>query len=192
MEKRKTATSIKRGAIKPGAIKLWALSLVLGAAGVANAKTIELGDLQAGGSYSFTDVITFGQSFTDYVGFSLTDASQVTSFIKSFDLSIFSFDLLGIDNFSARLQHLEAGGFQNVANFQGSPISFDDLLGPGEYRIALSGVGSGFFGGLYRGSLQVAAVPEADVWVMLLVGFGVVLFQLRRKQRTLEQQPVAA
>jgi hypothetical protein len=87
---------------------------------------------------------------------------------------------------------LGQGGFQNVASSSGSPISFDDLLGPGEYRIALNGIGSGFFGGVYRGSLQVAAVPEADVWVMLLVGFGAVLFQLRRKQRSLEQQPVAA
>ena len=173
------------------ALKLCGLCLVLGAAGAANAKTIELGKLDTG-SYSFTDVITFGQSFTDYVGFNLDDTSQVSSFIKSFDLSVFSFDLLGIDNFSATLQHLGSGGFQNISNFSGSPISFDDLLGPGEYRIALSGIGSGFFGGLYRGSLQVAAVPEADVWVMLLLGFGVVLYQLRRKQSTLEQQPVAA
>jgi hypothetical protein len=182
MEKRNFATSIRA----------LGLCLVLGATGAANAKTIELGDLQTGGNYSFTDVITFGQSFTDYVGFSLNDSSQVTSFIKSFDLSIFSFDLLGIDNFSATLQHLGQGGFQNVSKFSGSPISFDDLLGPGEYRVALSGIGSGFFGGVYRGSLQVAAVPEADVWVMLLVGFGAVLYQLRRKQRSLEQQPVAA
>jgi hypothetical protein len=182
MKKRNFATSIK----------LWGLGLCLAATGAANAKTIELGSLQDGGSYSFTDVITFGQSFTDYVGFSLDDSSQVKSFMKSFNMSIFSFDLLGIDNFQATLQHLGQGGFQNVAAGSGTTISFDDLLGPGEYRIALSGIGSGFLGGIYRGSLQVAAVPEADVWVMLLVGFGVVLFQLRRKQQSLEQQPVAA
>jgi hypothetical protein len=174
------------------AVKLWACGVALGAVGAANAKTIELGDVQAGASHTFTDVISFGQSFTDYVGFSLADAAQVSSFIKSFDFSVFSFDLLGIDNFSATLQHLGSSGFQNIATFSNSPLSFDDLLGPGQYRIALSGVGSGFFGGLYRGSLQVAAVPEADVWVMLLIGFAVVLYQLRRKQRTLEQQPVAA
>ncbi len=162
------------------------------AASLANAKTIELGDLHAGGSYSFTDAVTFGESFTEYVGFNLDSTSQVRSFIKSFDMSIFSFDLLGVDNFSATLQDLGTGGFQNVASFTGSPISFDDLLGPGQYRIQLGGVGSGLFGGLFRGSLQVAAVPEADVWVMLLVGFVAVLHQLRRKQRVLEEQPVAA
>jgi hypothetical protein len=73
-----------------------------------------------------------------------------------------------------------------------NPMSFDDFLAPGSYRIGFSGIGNGFLGGIYRGSLQVAAVPEADVWVMLLVGFAVVLYQLRRKQRSLEQQPVAA
>jgi hypothetical protein len=173
-------------------IKLWGAAIALCASGAVNAKTIELGTLQDGGNYSFTDVITFGQSFTDYVGFSLNNASQLQSFIRSFDMSIFSFDLLGIDNFSATLQQLGTGGFQTVASFSGSPISFDDLLGPGQYRVELSGVGSGLFGGLYRGSLQVAAVPEADVWVMLLLGFAVVVHQLRRKQRTLEQLPVAA
>jgi hypothetical protein len=173
-------------------IKLWGAAVALCASGAVSAKTIELGTLEEGGNYTFTDVITFGQSFTDYVGFSLDNASQLQSFIRSFDLSIFSFDLLGIDNFSATLQRLGGGGFQNVASFSGSPISFDDLLGPGQYRIELSGVGSGLFGGIYRGSLQVAAVPEADVWIMLLLGLAVVAHQLRRKQSTLEQLPLAA
>jgi hypothetical protein len=173
-------------------IRLFSATVALCAASFVNAKTIDLGDVHAGGSYSFTDVVTFGDTFTDYVGFNVSSASQVKSFIKSFDMSLFSFDLLGIDNFSASLQRMGSGGFQNVASFSGSPISFDDLLGPGKYRIALGGTGSGLFGGLFRGSLQVAAVPEADVWVMLLVGFAVVLHQLRRKQRTLEAQPVAA
>ena len=181
MRKRNLATSIK----------LSGLFLILGAAGAVNAKTIELGSLGTG-SFSFTETVTFGSSFTDYVGFSLDDPSQVNSFIKSFDLSIFSFDLLGIENFSATLQHLGQSGFQTLSAISSNPISFDDLLGPGQYRIAINGIGSGFLGGLYSGTLQVAAVPEADVWIMLLVGFAVVLYQLRRKQRSLEQQPVAA
>lgn len=173
-------------------IKHWGLAVALCVAGTANAKTIDLGELQAGSAHSFTDVVTFGQSFTDYVGFSIGEASQLQSFIKSFDMSIFSLDLLGIDNFSATLQQLGSGGFENVAMTSGASMSFDDLLGAGQYRIALSGIGSGLFGGIYRGSLQVAAVPEADVWIMLLVGFAVVLHQLRRKQNTLEMQPLAA
>lgn len=172
-------------------IKSTGLVLVLSMAGVANAKTIQLGNVGTG-SYSFADIVSPGQSFNNYVGFSLGDAAQVSSFVKSFDFSIFSFDLLGIDNFSASLQQLGKSGFQTVATLSSNPVSFDDFLGPGKYRIAIGGIGSGLFGGLYTGSLQVAVVPEAEVWVMLLVGFGMVLYQLRRKQRLLEQQPVAA
>ncbi len=172
-------------------IKVWSLCLALAAAGSANAKTIDLGALATGGSYTFTDVVGLGK-FSEDVRFSLSDTVSVSAFIKSFDLSIFSFDVLGIQNFSATLQHLGQGGFQTLATSSTSPISFDDMLGPGTYRIGLSGIGSGFLGGIYRGSLQVAAVPEADVWVMLLVGFAVVLYQLRRKQRSLDREPVAA
>ena len=172
-------------------IKIWGVCTLLAAASSANAKTIDLGTLAAGGSYSFTDVVGLG-NFSDDVRFSLSDTVNVSAFIKSFNLSIFSFDLLGIQNFSATLQHLGQGGFQTLATSATAPISFDDMLGPGTYRIGLSGIGSGFLGGIYRGSLQVAAVPEADVWVMLLVGFAIVLYQLRRKQRSLERAPVAA
>jgi hypothetical protein len=181
MKKRSIATSLKVS----GAL------LILGTAGIASAKTIDLGTVGSG-SYTFTEVVTFGQSFTNFVGFDLDTTSDVTAFVKSFDMSIFSFDLLGIDNFSVTLQQLGQSGFQSLASISGNPISFDDLLSPGQYRVAISGIGSGLFGGLYSGNLQVAAVPEADVWVMLLVGFAVVLYQLRRKQRTLEHELVAA
>jgi hypothetical protein len=172
-------------------LKLSGLLLMLGTAGIANAKTIELGTVGTG-NHTFTDVITFGQSFTNYVGFTLDTPSDVTSFVKSFELSLLSFDLLGIDNFSVTLQTLGQGGFQTLSSFSSNPVSFDDFLAPGQYRIALSGIGSGLFGGLYSGSLQVAAVPEADVWIMLLVGFAAVLYQVRRNQRTLEHEPLAA
>jgi hypothetical protein len=35
-------------------------------------------------------------------------------------------------------------------------------------------------------------VPEADVWIMLLLGFAVILYQLHRKQRSLERSPLLA
>ena len=159
----------------------------------ANASTINLNTISVGGTYEFTEVVAPGRSFTDYVRFRLDDAAAVTSFIKSFDLSFFGFDLIGIDNFTTSLQRLGQGGFETIASFTGTSGSFDDLLTPGQYRIALGGTASGFLGGVYRGTLHVAAVPEADTWIMLLVGLGIVLYQLRRKQRALErQQPVLA
>ncbi len=166
-------------------IRLWGLCLVLCSAGAANAKTIELRDLRALERRGSTEAITLGRSFTDDAGFGADDASQIESFGTSLDLSIFSFDLLGVDDFSATLQRLGSRGFQTVATSFDGPISFDEVLGAGRF-----GSGRWLLGG--RGSPQVAGVAATDVWVMLLVGFGVVLFQLRRKQRTLEQEPVAA
>src|SRR5690606_26389027 len=105
--------------------------------------TIQLGSVDTG-SYTFTEIVRPGHSFTDYVRFSLNDVAQVSSFIKSFDLSVLSFDFIGIDNFSASLQQLGQGGFQTLATLSSNPLSFDDFLGPGQYRIAIEGVGSGF------------------------------------------------
>jgi len=174
------------------AVKLFSAILLLAAAGGAQASAINLGQVTVGGDYGFGRAINFGETFTDYVNFSLNDAAEVSSFIKSFDMSVFHFDLLGIDNFTTGLERFGSGGYSSIASLTSNPASFDDLLAPGSYRFAIAGTGSGFFGGIYRGTLHVAAVPEADTWVMLLMAFGIVVYQLRRKQRSLEQPPAAA
>ena len=172
-------------------IKSVGLVLMLAAGiGSAQASTTQLGTLSAG-DYSFSSYVSPGHSFNNFVRFRLDDAAQVTSFIGSLELSFASFSLLGIDNFSASLQKLGSGGFQTLSTAAGDGLSFNDLLAPGRYRIALSGDSSGLLGGFYQGALHVAAVPEADTWIMLLVGFGIVLYQLRRKQRSIEMQPLA-
>ena len=173
------------------AVKLFSAILLLAAAGAAQASAINLGSVSQG-SYGFGRAINFGETFTDYVNFTLNDSAEVSSFIKSFDMSVFHFDLLGIDNFTTGLERFGSGGFSSIASLTSNPASFDDLLAPGTYRFAIAGTGSGFFGGIYRGTLHVAAVPEADTWVMLLMAFGIVVYQLRRKQRSLEQPPAAA
>jgi hypothetical protein len=170
------------------AVRLFGAILLVASAGVAQAATTSLGTVGEG-SYGFGRAINFGETFTDYVNFSLNDSAEVSSFIKSFDMSIFNFDLLGIDNFSTGLQKLGSSGYSTVASLTSNPASFDDLLSPGSYRLSMAGTGSGFFGGIYRGTLHVAAVPEADTWVMLLMAFGIVVYQLRRKQRSLDQAP---
>jgi len=159
--------------------------------GTAQASTTQLGTLSAG-DYRFSAYVSPGHSFNNFARFRLDDAAHVTSFIGSLEVSFASFSLLGIDNFSASLQKLGNGGFQTLATSTGSGLSFNDLLAPGRYRIALSGDASGLLGGFYQGALHVAAVPEADTWIMLLVGFGIVLYQLRRKQRSIEMQPLSA
>jgi len=169
-------------------VKLFGAVLLFAGVGSAQAVTIDLGTA-SDGSYGFGRALNFGETFTDYVNFNLDTSADVTSFIKSFDMSIFGFDLIGIDNFSTGLQKFGGGGYNSIASLTSNPASFDDLLSPGAYRFSVAGTASGFFGGVYRGTLHVAAVPEADTWVMLLMGLGLVAYQLRRKQRSLEQRP---
>ena len=170
-------------------VKLFSAVLLFAGMGSTHAATTDLGTV-SDGSYGFGRSLNFGETFTDYVNFNLDTSADVTSFIKSFDMSIFGFDLVGIDNFSTGLQKLgSGGGYTSISSFTSNPASFDDLLSPGAYRFSVAGTASGFFGGIYRGTLHVAAVPEADTWVMLLVGLGLVGYQLRRKQRSLEQRP---
>lgn len=56
--------------------------------------------------------------------------------------------------------------------------------------VLITGTGSEF-SSLYRGTMQAGVVPQADTRLMLLVALGMVLYQLRRKQRSLEP-PAAA
>lgn len=169
--------------------KLFSAVLLFAGMGSAHAVVTDLGTV-SDGSYGFGRSLGFGDTFTDYVSFDLDTSADVTSFIESFDMSIFGFDLVGIDNFTTGLQKLGGdGGYAAVASFTSNPASFDDLLSPGSYRFSVAGTASGFFGGIYRGTLRVAAVPEADTWAMLLAGLGLVACRLRRKQRSLEQRP---
>jgi opacity protein-like surface antigen len=68
--------------------------------------------------------------------------------------------------------------------------SFADLSA-GRYRWEITGY-IGRQSGLWGGKMMVSAVPEADVWLMLLIGLGLIGYQLRRKQRSLKQPPFAA
>jgi hypothetical protein len=123
--------------------------------------------------------LNFGEAFTDYASFNLDTSADVTAFIRSFDLSVFGFELIGIDHFQAGLQQLGSSGYISITSLASNPASFDDLLSPGAYRLSVAGTASGLFGGLYRGTLHVAAVPEADTWVMLLMGLSLVACRRR-------------
>lgn len=65
--------------------------------------------------------------------------------------------------------------------------TFADLT-PGSYEVAVFGPqrNPGGYAPSYRAS--VAAVPEIETWLMLLIGLGLVAYQLHRKQKALGQQ----
>ena len=109
-------------------VKVFSAVLLFAGIGSAQAITSDLGTV-SDGSYGFGRSLNFGETFTDYVNFNLDTSADVTSFIKSFDMSIFGFDLVGIDNFHTGLQKLgNGGGYTSIASFTSNPSSFDDLL----------------------------------------------------------------
>jgi len=55
--------------------------------------------------------------------------------------------------------------------------------GGGKMYLNVTGIANGSLGGLYNGAISVSPVPEAEVWAMMLIGAGLVGFQLRRKSK---------
>jgi hypothetical protein len=160
-------------------VTLFSAVLLFAGIGSAHAVPIDLGTV-SDGPYGFGRSLNFGEAVTDYVSFNLDTSADATALVKSLDLSIFGFNLVGIDHFQTGLQQLGSGGYTSIASFTPSnPASFDDLLSPGACRLSVAGTASGLFGGLYRGTLHVAAVPEADTWVMLLMGLSLVACRRR-------------
>jgi hypothetical protein len=148
------------------------------AAGEVGAKTFHLGELPAG----ITTVADFKRSggFADTFNFRLGGVSDV-----GIDF------LLGINTNSLRgiLQEHTSGGWVSVgSSFTGSD-SFADLAA-GRYRFDVIGFVPRNFGA-YAANINVAAVPEASTWMMLLIGGGMVAYQLRRKQKSLPRQAIA-
>lgn len=166
------------------ATKLLTLCVGLGVA-AANAETIQLRDIGVRNSYTFTDVITFKPTFTDTAGwnFGSSPAAQLT-----FDGSMLPPGVYGVADYTPARQRLEAAAFAAVVP-SGTPTAFDDLLTPGLDPAAISSAARPAFA---ERRPEIEKVREGNVWVMVLVALGTVLYQLRRKQRTLEQDPLAA
>jgi hypothetical protein len=159
----------------------------LGGMSAAQARTIHLGTVDAGDTAFFGDTITRkDHSFEEFVSFHLTGPSSISANFKSF------FNIIGT-SFTVELEQKKHGSWMEVATGapQSSAYSFAlALLKGGNYRWEIEGT-TGRKTGFWNASMSVAAVPEADVWTMLLIGAGLVGYQLRRKQNTLNQSPIA-
>jgi hypothetical protein len=167
--------------------QLLALGAVLcvgvGGMSISQAETIKLGKLDTGTTRHFGDSIPQNTRFTDFVTFSLSTASEVTATFKSF------YNLVG-SSFKVELQELEGGSWVDLASGHGKTDSFALNLTQGPaYRWELVGKVGNQTSGFWNAKMNVATVPEADTWVMLLVGAGLVGYQLRRKQNALNQPP---
>jgi hypothetical protein len=172
---------------------LLAAVLSVGLVSLSHAKTTDLGTLSNGTQFFYDAGLD--NHFTDYVNFDLSSAANID---PGFVFAPVLKGLTKITDFSLSLESMQADSWINLATFgttgtfKGNTFSFANLM-PGNYRFVLDGVGKGMFGGGYLGGFNVtSAVPEAETWAMLLVGFGLIAYQLRRKQRTLLEQQLAA
>jgi hypothetical protein len=144
----------------------------------ASAKTYSLGVLPIG-----TSVVGNGEKpggFADTFKFTLGGVSDV---MLAFTSST------GISSLQGLLQEKTHGGWTQVGSGFGTSSSFADLAA-GKYRFDVIGFVPTHYGH-YAADISVSAVPEADTWMMLLIGGGMVAYQLRRKHKSLPRQPIA-
>jgi hypothetical protein len=161
---------------------LAALALALGATAAAQATTTSLGTLGDGDLGFSAGGTGPGGAISDVVTFSLSAASSITDAFLAGGISPIKVSLYTASN-------TLIGSFSNAMapiNFGGKSFS---SLSKGDYEFLISGTGSSK-GGSYFNVFSVSAVPEADTWVMLVIGAGLIGFQLRRKHQSLPPRAI--
>jgi PEP-CTERM motif len=139
----------------------------------ANTTTYDLGP-SSGGTESFS-AGSLGSKFTDDYRFFLTTLSDIFATVSA----------VGLKNLSMNLFSETTVGKKNkvkdVFIASGTTLSFADLAA-GQYFLEINGqpVNKQILGS-YSGSLTVAAVPEPEVWAMMLAGLGLIGYRLWRK-----------
>lgn len=139
----------------------------------ANATVHELGALSAG-STPFSE--SHAHSFTDAWHFSLGSISNIFATVSGTGLSGLSMDMFS-ETVGTR------GNIKKELVISGTTFSFASLAA-GDYFLRIEG--SPIRNSLdhsYVGSISVAAVPEPEVWAMMVIGIGLMGYQLRRKSK---------
>ncbi len=141
----------------------------------ANTHITNLGTLEDGDFGLVGGLFVKPQSFADIINFTLTSTSSITGFITPFRLQSASWSLSSSSG-------ILDGGALSLGSY-----SFADLS-PGSYSVSIFGDSRafGFYTASYR--VAVAAVPEMETWLMLIIGAALVAFQLHRKQKALGEQ----
>ena len=148
---------------------------LLGTASGASATTYDLGPL-SNGTPSFS-AASLGSKFTDDYRFFLTGESDISATVSALGLKSLSMDLF-LETTVGKKNKIK-----DIFIAGGTTFSFADLAA-GQYLLQIGGkpVNRHILGS-YSGSMTVAAVPEPEVWAMMLIGIGLVGCQLRRKSK---------
>jgi hypothetical protein len=152
--------------------------LAVGCIAQAEARTIKLGDISDSSPSIFFDVFKAKKSISDVVSFRLTSFADISGSLFSVGIKNLTISL-GSSSFTETISHGIGFGSYSFAN-----------LAPGVYKFDITGL-TGRRGGGYLSAFNVVpAVPEADTWLMIVIGVGLVGLQLRRKQKGIERGPL--
>lgn len=169
-------------------LKNLVLALGLVAASSANATTTAVGTVGVGMPSPFSGFAAAGHPFSDNFTFDLPTNGGTGYSVINFPLSIpgstFNTLLTTMSLFSNADGILFNGDDVLLSSTSGSPDSLGLTWGAsaaGSYYLNISGVTNGSLGGLYNGAISVTAIPEPEVWAMLVAGIGLVGLQLRRR-----------
>lgn len=155
--------------------------LFLACAGTASADTVLGPLLEFPQSYDLLVSHAPG-NFLDYVYFEVGPLQRVTNTAVSLNLRYNAGLNFNINGLNIGFYDL-ADTFYGIANGIGDPQEavLEQTLLPGSYYAAISGFANGSAGGKY--AYSISAVPEADKWLLMLLGFAAVSFKVFRRKR---------
>ena len=111
------------------------------------------------------------------VSSSFTNAANGTT-------GLFTFDSIGLYSYTSATNYtlLESGSTGTTANFQFASLA-PFTLNAGNYAVAYTGTVTGAPAGVGSNfTFSAGAVPEASTWAMMMIGFGMMGFGLRRRK----------
>lgn len=158
----------------------------------ASAAVYNLGTLSVPASVGFSGYLTSAGSFSDEWTFKVDDFAALVGTGNSFTFSkgAAGATITGFDLYKGA--SLVASGAVNSGSLGFGITSYSSMVSSvpftaGEsYSLKISGVALSA-GANYGASLSTAPVPEPEEWAMMMVGAGLVGYQVRRKQKGLSQ-----
>jgi hypothetical protein len=138
-------------------------------------------------------------AFTDWVNFSLLDFADLSGTatsikLKTSGIALTSFELYNGTGAGSVGSLVSTG---SISTFPAGPSAtgyFGLLtasgLSPAAYTLKVVGTSMSALS-QYNGGITVEPVPEPEEWAMMLVGAGLVGYQVRRKQKGLRQSVAA-
>ena len=122
-------------------------------------------------------------SFLDTYNFTIGSLTHIAANTVSATLGFGGAPLLNITDLKYQLidsaNHTIWDSSFGGASVLGSPLALDGTFASGNYHFQISGIADGSSGGAYI--FSVAAVPEPETWMMLLLGLGVAGIMARRR-----------